>query len=412
MSFASSIKHSSVARAYLLFALLLVLLLTFTVITSSREIIGAPQEPKTLKFSHTLHIVDNGIACVDCHTQAPVSKLSSDNLYAKKEACQTCHEEQLEKNCTYCHTSDDPATYKATEHPPRELVFSHELHVETNKVECQTCHTDLSKLDGPIGAGVPAMTTCNTCHNNALASNACETCHTDFAALRPRDHNRTDFVREHKRLARTADASCASCHTEESCVDCHNGAGVVKVDLPGRDLVSPRAPRLTAIDRGKAIALKKVHDLNFRYTHGVAAAGKISNCTTCHQQESFCGTCHLAGGNVNQLRFKPKSHEGPAFVTIGVGSGGGKHAQMAKRDIESCAACHDAQGADPVCTTCHIDPDGIRGTDAKTHPFGFMRGVNGEWHTNPGASCYTCHNDPNAHPNGYRGSGFCSYCHR
>lgn len=412
MPFPPSLKHTSIARGYVLLTLVLTLVLVFTVITSSHGVTGPTQEPKALKFVHSFHVKDNGIACQDCHDKAATSKLSSDNLYAKKEACQTCHEEQLEKDCTYCHTSDDPATYKAFEQPDRALIFSHELHVEGKKVDCQTCHTDLEKLDGPIGAGIPNMTTCTSCHNSAVASNACETCHTDFAALRPRDHNRTDFVREHKRLARTADASCAACHSESSCSDCHNGAGVSRVDLPGKGLVSPRSPRLTAIDRGNAITLMKVHDLNFRYTHGAVASGRIADCQSCHQNETFCATCHAAGGDVNQLKFKPKSHEGPGFVTTGIGTGGGKHGQLAKRDVESCAACHDAQGADPVCTTCHLDADGIRGTDPKTHPVGFMRDEDGGWHSDPGAACYTCHSDPNARVGGARGIGFCGYCHK
>lgn len=60
------------------------------------------------------------------------------------------------------------------------------------------------------------------------------------------------------------------------------------------------------------------------------------------------------------------------FKTLGVGSGGGDHATLAKRDIERCMSCHDVNGADPTCITCHFDADGIKGTNPKTHPVGFM----------------------------------------
>jgi len=69
------------------------------------------------------------------------------------------------------------------------------------------------------------------------------------------------------------------------------------------------------------------------------------------------------------------------------------------------------QGGDPTCITCHMDADGIRGTDPKTHPAGFMKNVEGPWHANPGAVCYDCHTDYNAHPGGVKGRNFCGYCH-
>ena len=85
--------------------------------------------------------------------------------------------------------------------------------------------------------------------------------------------------------------------------------------------------------------------------------------------ETFCVECHQSenedfafGGIV------PASHLKTTFKTIGVGSGGGDHATLAKRDIERCMACHDVNGADPTCITCHFDADGIKGTNPKTHP--------------------------------------------
>jgi hypothetical protein len=158
--------------------------------------------------------------------------------------------------------------------------------------------------------------------------------------------------------------------------------------------------------------LTKVHDLNFKFTHGIAAKGKALECQTCHSNEQFCSTCHEAGGNVNQGVFKPASHTTAGFVTLGVGSGGGEHARLAKRDIESCAGCHSTEGTDAVCITCHTDVDGIKGTDPKTHDRGFQSNNHGVWHTDPGANCYMCHTDVNARPSGIKGQKFCGYCHR
>ena len=384
----------------------------FTMNMTSHETAGSDHQPKRVIFSHQFHVNEAGVACADCHTAAVNSTLASDNLFATMEACRSCHEDQMKSNCTYCHTSADTATYAASPIPKRELVFSHKFHIDKQKVECEICHKKLDDAAALTGTLVPEMAVCVTCHNDVKASNACEQCHTNFASLRPKDHNRSDFVNEHKQLARIDNAKCGTCHTQESCAECHNGSELMKVNVPGTDLVSPHSPRLMANDRGQGMRLTKVHDLNFRYTHGIEARGKISECQTCHSDETFCTTCHIAGGNVNQGSFKPKSHSEAGFVLLGVGSGGGQHAKLAKRDIESCAACHDPEAADPACIQCHMDPDGIKGTDPKTHEKGFMGNDHGYWHTDPGANCFMCHTDANAHPGGVKGQKFCGYCHR
>jgi hypothetical protein len=368
------------------------------------------RESPKIKFSHKFHVKDSGLSCTDCHASAPTSKMASDNLAAQHENCQTCHADQVEKTCTFCHTSDNVDTY-VFPMPEREVRFSHESHVTGQKVECQTCHKDVEASEKLEDVRIPAMTTCTTCHNETKASNACETCHTNFASLRPREHDRTNFVSEHKRLARISDASCMNCHTQETCIDCHNGVGLTQTTRTGKDPVSPRFPRVEAIDRGQGMVLSKVHDLNFRFTHGMAATQKKQECQTCHREQVFCTTCHQAGGNVNQNAFKPATHSSPNWKTIGPGSGGGGHAQLARRDIESCASCHDVQGGDPTCLTCHMDSDGIKGTDPKTHTRSFMSDVNGQWHSDASYSCYLCHTDINARPNGTRGQKFCGYCH-
>jgi hypothetical protein len=412
MVMANQRYHRTVKRLASGFLLALLCVFAFTVISSSREVGQTQQKPSSVKFSHRFHVRDAGVACADCHTAAPTSKLASDTLFAKHEQCQTCHEEQINSKCVFCHTNDDPSTYTATQPQRRNLIFSHETHVKGQKLECEKCHTGVDQAEIGISVRIPAMPTCNTCHNDVKASNACEGCHVDLAALRPREHNRTDFVREHKTIARLSTATCATCHTQETCADCHNGSDLVRVDLAGKDLASPRSPRIAAADRGQGMKLTKIHDLNFKFTHGIAASKKGTECQTCHEQQTFCATCHNAGGDVNQAKFVPQSHQQAGFVTFGVGSGGGLHAKLAKRDIENCAACHDTQGADPACIQCHTDSDGIKGTNPRTHELGYMNSVHGSWHSDPGATCYVCHTDANARVGGVKGQKFCGYCHK
>ena len=120
--------------------------------------------------------------------------------------------------------------------------------------------------------------------------------------------------------------------------------------------------------------------------------------------------CHGVGGGVISAGMVPSSHFAVSFTTMGVGSGGGVHADEARRDIESCAVCHDTQGADPSCIMCHVDPDGVRGTNPRTHNPDIMD-LDGDWHSDRGAVCYNCHTDASANPDGQSGVGFCGYCH-
>ncbi len=371
---------------------------------------GGGEEPQSgLRFSHKLHTQDAGMGCADCHSAVAESASAADVIRPDHSTCQSCHEEQLNESCTTCHVTD-PGEYTIPVRDTRGLVFSHAFHIGQG-AECAACHADVAGVEAGEHIPLPPMATCNTCHDDAQASNACESCHTNLALLRPVEHNESDFLRHHKQLALRDGANCLSCHTEEGCAECHNGAELVSVTVPGSDLQVPNGPRLFAIARGQGQNKLKVHDAGFRFTHGVLVQQRSSECQTCHDAQDFCSTCHMAGGNINQGSFRPFSHSQPGFTTVGVGSGGGLHAREARRDIEACASCHDVQAADPTCVLCHVDNDGIRGTNPRTHEPGFMAGEKGDWHEDPGANCYVCHVDPNARPGGNKSLTFCGYCH-
>lgn len=361
-----------------------------------------------IKFSHAFHVGQSGIACADCHKAADSEK-ASDNLRPGHDNCTSCHEEQIGNNCGYCHK--DPDNIQAVPVQPRTIVFSHKRHVSMKNVECATCHAGLDKVEYAGPANMPAMATCNTCHDDVRASAVCSACHTTVADLIPWSHRAADFRREHRQRTRIGglEVGCASCHTDNFCADCHSSAGLLNAGT--RDLMSDPMPRGTPSATPKDLRLQMAHGLNYRFTHGIDARAKSSECATCHSTQEFCVQCHAAGGNVTQGSFKPSWHFGPDFTRLGVGSGGGRHADLARRDIEDCMTCHDLEGSDPTCMQCHMDADGIRGTDPKTHPAGFHSGDEGPWHSDSGATCFSCHTDMNAHPGGRKGVGFCGYCH-
>lgn len=362
-----------------------------------------------IKFSHKFHINEQGITCIDCHIDASGSTSSADKLFGNHNSCTACHQEQIDANCEFCHIEKD--NYEAFLNPEREIIFSHKLHLDIENLNCETCHKGLTEVEYASAKNMPAMKDCNTCHDNTRATNLCENCHTDFTTLLPEDHRSLDFIKNHKSLTRVGklETSCSTCHDESFCQQCHDGASLVKFGKSG--FMSEFSPKPLRRDSPKELKLQFVHDLNYRFTHSVDAKSKKSDCYSCHNRETFCSECHQAGGNITQRSFKPVWHNEANFTTFGVGSGGGTHAQLAKRDIESCASCHDPEGADPTCVICHVDNDGIKGTNPKTHKIGYMRNEKGIWHETNSAVCYVCHTSPNAHKDGNKNGSFCNYCH-
>ncbi|MGD0338121.1 MAG: cytochrome c3 family protein [Bacteroidota bacterium] len=394
-------------------------------------------QTQTIKFSHQYHLKDVGASCIDCHSTAQKSKGARDNILPKMADCYKCHDEKTTE-CKYCHLGAEPYVPFST--PERSIMFSHEYHLDTLELVCENCHKGLDSVAYSGPSSLPTMAICYKCHNGGLeslesqeiikadndslefkirlATNICEACHLSTVGLLLPSHRVSDFKKEHKQFARLGgrDENCQMCHrTDTFCQDCHTDAVIGKTDAKKSDVyTSFGAPTSrSGTDRGKPMTLELVHSLNYRFTHGIEAKGKASDCSSCHEVRTFCVQCHAQDGGIT-LRNQPAPvwHSGVGFTTGRMaGSGGGRHAEFARRDIETCQACHDTQGSDPICITCHNDPDGVRGTDPKTHQGGYLNSEHGNWHNDPGAICYICHTDPNAHPGGVKGRFFCGYCH-
>jgi hypothetical protein len=330
------------------------------------------------------------------------------------DACANCHDVEDDDECSTCHYEGvlEPFPQKAS-----ELIFNHKSHMAQDNVSCVKCHSGLDEVDfGFESATVfPSMESCNQCHSsvgNAKPTNiACESCHVSTADLVPSNHKTVSFKDMHKFTSTAANANCQMCHDNNFCESCHVGTTMIDATNSADNFYAPYSPH-NYVDNTKQQQITRVHDLSYQYTHGIDAKGKTSNCITCHQTETFCAECHnvTQNGDFAQEGFLPSSHKQLNFTTMGVGSGGGLHAEIAKRDIENCASCHDVQGADPNCIMCHTDNDGIKGTNPKTHAIGYLKNENGQWHGDFGAVCYNCHTDAGALSQ-IPGQGFCGYCH-
>lgn len=342
-----------IRRLLLLVAILsLLAALTLALRASLKVTPDRPANP--LKFSHTFHVKEQGIGCTDCHASAGESVRSSDNLRPTHDNCMTCHEEQVNTDCAYCHTS--PEDIPPSVAPDRETIFSHQLHASQQNIDCQSCHAGLDDAVTAGKANMPSMATCVTCHEEQRVATVCETCHTDFVSLKPKNHLAGDFKLGHKKISRFGmkDASCATCHAESFCQDCHMG-GETESFGRGREKNGEPLVRTSTSDSPKQLKLQQVHSLDYRNTHPIDAKAKTIDCTSCHETKSFCVDCHQSGENAGMAKMKPEWHSMAGFTTMGKGSGGGRHAELARRDLESCTSCHDVEGADPTCMVCHTE---------------------------------------------------------
>lgn len=350
----------------------------------------------TLMFSHRVHTEDVEAGCVVCHSAAKESTLASDRLFPTMETCGGCHEVEDESECGTCHTKPELAEVRVD--GVRTIRFSHQRHLATGTVGCLDCHGGVERSEVLKERYIPPMEVCMRCHEGDMGATGCAVCHVQVEGLRPTSHD-ADWSGGHGWFVRAGDETCAMCHQESSCGECHAPGALVGSKESPKDLHGLFAFRL---GDGSSMILEEVHDLGFRYTHPQDVKAKERDCSTCHET-SFCVTCHGSGEG-----GKPVWHGGEGWGAWAgeMGTGGGRHAELARRDIEQCAGCHDTRGADPVCLLCHMDRMPGRGNDPRTHDAGFSDAMDrGPWHEDEGWVCYTCHLFKKGP------EGFCQYCH-
>lgn len=311
-------------------------------------------------FSHRHHVVKESLQCLDCHRAALTSNKASDNLLPNLAVCADCHDAE-----------DLP---ELPVPPDRSIRFAHEQHISTHKLDCLECHTGVEQAEEPLPISVlPGMATCKKCHEDEpgyflpapteprsgaalnggpatwqggmdAAPQECETCHRNTRSqLKPESHQDA-WVNNHGPEARLGEGTCFSCHRTNECQECHEGAQLSEwVDS------QHQIPFASRMEGTKGQAVLSVHGQNFRFLHGLEARGKRRECATCHELEAgeFCAPCHRSVGDQG---IRPVWHGGADWVPL---NGGGRHARMARQDLENCISCHDLDGGDPTCQRCH-----------------------------------------------------------
>lgn len=281
--------------------------------------------------------------------------------------CVSCHGKirQTERvatepvsDCDRCHSpgSDDVRSEQqrlARSTPrSRSIRFVHAEHLPLPEVggECVSCHTGVSH-DGRQGKLYPTMPECLTCHDDLFRAGDCTSCHRgrDWRRRAPQTFARHDlgFVRDHRMAATSQEHLCRNCHDQAECNDCHDTSQTLPVAVR----------RVTAIDR------ELIHRADFVTRHAIEARSRPARCVRCHSEAS-CDSCHVERG-VSPSRVGSVSPHPVGWIGSDPTSPN-YHGRNARRDIVSCASCHE-RGPVTNCIRCHT----VGGFGGNPHPDGW-----------------------------------------
>lgn len=140
-----------------------------------------PPVVQPMPFDHRRHVVDEELACVDCH--GGVEKGAAAGFPSVKK-CLLCHDEEEEGSPAAAiaeHAArGEEIPWIQVDRVVGHVYFSHAMHVKVGGMECSECHGDVATRTEPVTAPLVAhldMETCMGCHESRGASNDCLACH-------------------------------------------------------------------------------------------------------------------------------------------------------------------------------------------------------------------------------------------
>lgn len=146
--------------------------------------------PQPIEFPHNVHVQDNKINCMYCHTYARRSKVAGIPPTSK---CMGCHnviatdKERIQKLTEYWVNKESPRWKKVTDLPDyvhfshekhlRKFVFDADYPVEKVNEVCGLCHGNVgamtvAKKTKPLNMGF-----CRRCHEANEGPGDCWKCH-------------------------------------------------------------------------------------------------------------------------------------------------------------------------------------------------------------------------------------------
>lgn len=265
-------------------ALRSVLLLSGISLAACAGVLGIRQGPASHPFEHRAHLT-RGISCRECHAGIQTAGDEGPTHFPSAATCSKagCHEKPHDTNrCDNCH--GEPQTRGGAERARETLRFAHAKHVPQLKGECVVCHVGAGEVRPDHLR--PAMATCLGCHQHRDQWRArnCDGCHVDLVntGTPPTSHlvHDGDWIREHGVRAASSRDLCATCHAEKQCAGCH-GAGTVPA-LPS--VLKFDEPRLSGLHRA---GFRSRHAEEARAQPGLCVSCHSQNtCQECHRAKN------------------------------------------------------------------------------------------------------------------------------
>lgn len=297
---------------------------------------AACQRSKDPRFPHVLHLTKLAcgkpgqpecLSCVSCHS--PAQKGRAHKL-PNASLCEECHRDDAHEVAKVLET--------VPERPYGEISFNHDKHLSMGPIQgqCVPCHAGVVRTDE---ATIPPMSQCFTCHEHEAEwqRGQCAPCHEkrDLQRTMPQTFLRHDaaFMKQHGSDAATQPELCQSCHAESDCQACHDMTQGVAVE----------------VRRVEKIEANLVHRGDFMVRHSIEAQSQSARCASCHEPAE-CDACHVARG-VSGNAVGGRNPHPPGWADGNVG-GSDFHGTVARRDLLSCAGCHE-QGPATNCIRCH-----------------------------------------------------------
>ena len=322
-------------------------LLVFALALSALGAIGCEQRLRP-GFPHRVHLTTEGCggpgqpACPTCATCHGGIREANEQAMPNREDCARCHREKTDEALARFQ----PQTQRRT-----DILFDHPQHLKLDTIsgQCVGCHPGVP-LDG-LREYFPPMATCTDCHAGTLEQGVCAPCHraSDMKELVPETFLRHDleFVRDHGLEASRHQNVCSQCHADRDCAACHDPIQTLKI-----------AARLIP-----AVEKNLIHRADFVTRHAIEARSQPAQCFRCHQVDE-CNSCHVERGvsasRIDAINPHPIGWVGPDV------SSPNHHGREARRDLISCAGCHD-QGPATNCIRCHR----VGGPGGNPHPSGW-----------------------------------------
>ena len=343
------------------------------------------EDVRTSLFPHEKH---GGFDCVDCHTGIPKATKLGEAMLPGSVKCEECHEIKKPADESTRKAAAAAASLGTRASQDYQLSFNHAEHlgrIKTKEVNdaCKTCHKDeqLPEVGAPHSSS-PGMQACTACHYHAteVAEAKCTPCHVSLRrfSLKPIEalagfSHQGNFVKAHGKLAKDSAETCAQCHDQTFCANCHATATV---------------PFRTEIRFPEKVESDFIHRGDFVSRHQIEAAARPESCRKCHGS-FFCDSCHTQQ-NISGNFLRTQSHNPHPLGWATPGSGD-FHGTAARQNIITCAGCHDQQGAANICTTCHFsNGPGSAGIGGSPHPPGFSS-KHGRDEIRKNGMCVACH---------------------